>query len=189
MNQLLLSSQRLNAHKVLQTGSLNVFETLVQHGDLEGLTFSAALPEKPLVLEWKEVKTPETPQSFRDLVGKKLVEYKFQYLGQFKYDGEVINPATETFASSFPNKSIHNNELESTGWVNCTWLIDFLMNAKSIQDNPLRSEMLIWRAEKENFVLALSTEAFDNQSAEQEKFVFGDNFTTIAWEHKTLFSR
>ena len=61
------------------------------------------------------------------------------------------------------------------------------MNAKQIQENSLRQEFLIWRKDKKNLVLSLSTAASDKSSAEQEKFVFGNNFSTIAWEHHTLF--
>jgi hypothetical protein len=189
MNQLLLSSQRLDSNKVLQTGEFNVFEMLRKHGILDILNLKIAVPKKALMLEWKEIKTPKTPLSFKDLVGKKLMEYKFQYLGKFKYDGKYIDPATETFASSFPDRNIYNNEIKSTGWLNCTWLIDFLMNAAAIQANTLRQEFIIWNEEDKNYSLSLSTEAADMRSAEQEKFVFRNDFTTMTWEHMTLFSQ
>ena len=189
MNQLLLSSQRLNTGKVLQTGTIDVFETLQKHGKLDILNLKTDLPKKSLVLEWKEIKTPDTPQSFKDLVGKKLATYTFQYLGQFKYDNKVLTPATETFASSFPNQTIQNDQVESTGWLNCTWLIDFLMNATTIQAEPLRKEFLIWTKEGDKHILSLSVESNDMRSAEQEKFVFSNNFTSIAWEHTTLFGQ
>lgn len=189
MNQLLLSSQRLDTGKILQTGSIDVFETLQKHGKLDILHLKTDFPKKALVLDWKEVKTPSTPSSFKDLVGKKLSNYPFQYLGQFKYDNKVLTPAKEVFASSFPNQSIQNDQVENNGWLNCTWLLDFLMNANKIQAEPLRKEFLIWSQESNNYILSLSVESADMRSAEQEKFLFSNNFSSIAWEHQTLFSK
>ncbi len=188
MNQLLLSSRRLESNKVLQSGYIDVFEMLQKHENSDCLNLSAELPEMSLTLHWKEVTTPATPESFKALSGKKLQEYKFQYLGQFKYNNLLISSESESFSSSFPDRNIHNCEIENTGWVNCTWLIDFLMNAKSIQENPLRSERLFWQKEKDNFVLSLSSEALDLRNAEQEKFLFNKEFTRISWSHTTLFA-
>ena len=61
-----------------------------------------------MFLHWNEVLTPAIPISFRDLVGKKLLDYKFQYLGKFKFDNKIIEPEAETFKSDFPDRNIHN---------------------------------------------------------------------------------
>ena len=187
MNQLVLSSQRLKSNKILNSGILDVFELLQQHESLDCVKLSADIPEKGLFLHWNEVLTPAIPLSFKDLVGKKLLDYKFQYLGQFKFDNTIIEPESESFKSDFPDRNIHNCEIESTGWVNCSWLVDFLLNAKDIQENSLRSEMLFWKKEQNNLVLSLSVEAMDMRSAEQQKFIFGKNFSSIIWQHNTLF--
>ena len=84
---------------------------------------------------------------------------------------------------------LYKSKIESTGWVNCSWLVDFLLNAKDIQENSLRKEMLFWKKEQNNLVLSLSVEAMDMRSAEQQKFIFGENFSSIIWQHNTLFGK
>lgn len=189
MNNLLLSSQRLGANKILQTGELNITELLEKQGKEELVQLKNTLPKKALTLQWKEVKTPETAPSFRDLAGKKLAEYQFQYLGQFYYGGQLISATSEIFEASFPGQNINNTSVESTGWLNCTWLIDFLMNADAIQKDSLRQEFLIWTQEGKKASISLSAQASDKRSAEQQKFVFDNNFKTITWEHHTLFGQ
>jgi hypothetical protein len=188
MTELLLSSQRLGQHNVLSTGKLDLLEALQKHSNLEIVQLEGELPKKSIILEWKEVKTPVTPASFSDLVGKKLAEYKFQYLGQLTCDGSVVEAEKETFVADFPDQNISNTTLESTGWVNCTWLLDFLMNAEAIQNDSLRNEGLIWRKNKEGFTLSLSRESTDARHAEQELFVFDPKLKTVKWKHTVLFS-
>jgi hypothetical protein len=188
MTELLLSSQRLGQQKVLNTGKLDLLEALQKLGNLEIVQLEGKLPKKSITLEWKEVKTPVTPASFSDLVGKKLAEYKFQYLGQLTFDDTIIEAEKETFVADFPDQNISNTSLESTGWVNCTWLLDFLMNAEAIQNDSLRNEGLIWRKNKEGFILSLSRESTDARHAEQEVFLFDPKFKTVNWKHNVLFS-
>lgn len=188
MTELLLSSQRLEQQKVLNTGKLDLLEALEKYDDLEIVQFEGKLPKETIILEWKEVQTPVTPTSFSDLVGKKLTEYKFQYLGQLTFGGNVIHAENEIFVADFPSQNISNASLESRGWLNCTWLLDFVMNAEAIQNDSLRNEGLIWRKNKEGFTLALSRESTDARHAEQEKFIFDTHFETVNWEHKVLFS-
>jgi hypothetical protein len=188
MTELLLSSQRLEQQRVLCTGKLDLLETLQKYSDLEIVQFEGKLPKKAINLEWKEVKTPVTPTSFSDLAGKKLTEYKFQYLGKFSFDYDLIEAEKETFIANFPDQNISNTSLDSTGWVNCTWLLDFVMNAEAIQNDSLRNERLILRKNKEGFTLALSRESTDGRHAEQEKIIFDPKFKTVNWEHNVLFS-
>jgi len=188
MTELLLSSQRLGQQKILDTGKLDLLEALQKHSNLEIVQLEGKLPKKSIMLEWKEVKTPVTPTSFSDLVGKKLAEYKFQYLGQLTFDNHVVAAEKETFVADFPDQNISNTSLESTGWLNCTWLLDFLMNAEAIQNDSLRNEGLIWRKNKEGFLLALSRESTDARHAEQEIFVFDPKFKIVNWKHRVLFS-
>lgn len=188
MNQILLSSQRLSTNKVLNTGFLDVFELLQQYGPLDCLKMETDLPTFNLQLHWKELCPPPTPNSFKDLAGKKLTDYKFQYLGQFHYKDSPIKATTESFCSDFVNHNIQNCSLENTNWVNCTWLIDFLMHADSIDADNLRKETLFWRKENDGYTLALSSEAIDFKHAEQQKITFTDNFESYTWQHLTLFS-
>lgn len=188
MTELLLSSQRLGQQKVLHTDKLDLLEALQKHNNLEIVQLEGELPKESIMLEWKEVKTPVTPASFSDLVGKKLAEYKFQYLGRLTYKDAAIEAEKETFVADFPDQNISNTTLESTGWVNCTWLLDFLMNAEAIQNDSLRNEGLIWRKNKEGFSLSLSRESTDARHAEQELFVFDTKFKTLNWKHNVLFS-
>lgn len=188
MTELLLSSQRLEQEKVLHTDKLDLLEALQKHSNLEIVQIEGKLPKKSIMLEWKEVRTPLTPTSFSDLAGKKLTEYKFQYLGRLTFDCEVIEAGTETFVADFPDQNISNSSSDSTGWVNCTWLLDFLMNAEAIQNDTLRNEGLIWRKDKKGVTLSLSRESTDARHAEQEKFIFDTKFETINWAHRILFS-
>lgn len=188
MTELLLSSQRLEQQKVLHTGTLDLFEVLQKHGDLEMVQLEGKLPKKSIILEWKEVQTPVTPGSFSDLAGKKLTEYKFQYLGQLTIDGNLVVAGKETFVADFPDQNISKTSLESTGWLNFTWLLDLVMNAATIQDDSLRNERLIWRENREGFLLSLSRESTDARHAEQEKFIFDTKLETVNWEHNILFS-
>ncbi len=182
MNDLLLSSQRLSDQKVLATGSFDVLERL-QKNRADSVHLEMQIPFVKLELEWKEVLTPATSASFKDLVGKKMAEYKFQYLGQFKYNGKVIGKVTEAFSSAFVDQNIQEQLSESNTWVNCTWLVDFLMNAQN-----KTNEKIILRLEGDQMVLALSTQATDGKSAEQQKYIFAANFETLAWEHHALFA-
>lgn len=99
MDQLLLSSQRLSNQKVLSTGTIDVFQ-LLEKQTTDSIILDAPTPSHRLELEWKEVVTPSTSTGFRDLVGKQMATYKFQYIGQFKYNGVAITTVVESFASS-----------------------------------------------------------------------------------------
>lgn len=189
MTQLLLSSQRLEACKVLHTGQLDVLEALQQHSELNLINLGEeGLPSKKILLDWREVQTPITPQSFSDLSGKKLTEYKFQYLGKFSCEEEDIQVEGEKFVARFPTTNISNNTLESTGWTNVTWLLDFLANADKIQADTFRKELLIWKKTATEYTLSLSRETLDKKSVEQEVFAFDHEFKTLTWSHNILFN-
>ncbi len=177
MEQLLLSSQRLNTQKVLSTGTINLTEEL-QKNEVENRKLEIDLPQ--LELEWKEVATPPTGQGLRDLVGKKMNSYKFQYLGQFRHDGTLINAVAEEFTAGFDQETIHHQRIESNGWINCTWLVDLIMN-------PNSNDKLFWRKEGDRLVFSLSTHATDHTSAEQQKISFSEDMEQVTWEHKVLF--
>lgn len=190
MSQILLSSQRLGSVKVLQEGSLDVFEALEQHPeDCAVLDLQSRPPKKTLRLEWKEVLTPATPSSVRDLAGKKLSEYKFQYLGRFTYDDEAVEVIEEHFAADFADAEvIHQASIESEGWVNCTWLVDFLINAPAIAEDSLRDERLVWHKEgKRGHILDLTRQSTDGRHEESQHFVFKDEYKTLEWSHETTF--
>lgn len=188
MKQLLLSGQNLNQQKVLETGTLDVFQLLEQQTSKnDWIEVRSDLPKGSLMLEWKEVRTPVIPTGLRDLVGKKMMAYNFQYIGRFSYNGVVLSNTEETFEANFPKENIHNNKNESEGWVNCTWLIDCLMNSAKIGQDSLRKELLIWDKNPEGYELVLGHEAIDYQNGEQQKFVFSEGFDHLTWQHLILF--
>lgn len=183
MQQLLLSSHRLEAQKVLNTGSINVFEQLKKNAN-PAISIPSDVPKGDLILEWKEVVTPDTTAGLKDLVGKKLATYKFQYIGQFIYDGAVVEPVGEQFVAGLDTQVIHNQTLPSQGWVNCTWLVDFMLSSKDG-----KNEKLVWRKEEDYLVFSMSTEAIDHTSAEQQKIAFSTDFSQLKWVHKVLFAK
>lgn len=187
MTELLLSSQRLEQQKVLSTGKFDLSQAMEQLKKSGVFELEGKFPEN-VSLEWKEVQTPATPASFSDLAGKKLTEYKFQYLGQFIVNGNMVTAEKELFVSNFPDQNISNTSLDSTGWLNCTWLLDLLMNGATIAQDSLRIERLICKEDKEGLTIALSRQSTDKRHAEQEKFVFDAKFTSVHWEHTVLFS-
>ena len=182
LNHLLLSSERLSEQKVLATGSLSMFELLQKHST-DNIDLQAAIPPSALELEWKETPTPTTPNSMSDLVGKKMARYKFQYLGRFKYEGKIITSSHETFASAVDEKTIQNHAINGEGWVNCTWLVDLLMNATTKPD-----EFIAWEEHNDNWVLTLRYQSIGKTSTEHQKFVFSNDFTSLHWEHTIAFT-
>jgi hypothetical protein len=187
MSELLLSARRLSQEKTLQTGKLNVLETLEKHRDLDIVNLERKRFNQELELEWKEVYTPNTPNSYRDLVGKKLSEYKFQYLGRFLVDGKPVEVAAENFSTRLKSDDITNNSVENDGWVNCTWLVDFLMRAKHIQEDETTKEELSLYNKGKHVVLELHRHTLDKRSAEQERFLFTKDLETLTWEHEAAF--
>ncbi len=187
MSELLLSAQRLSQEKVLQTGKLNVLETLENHRELEIVILERKRFKQELELEWKEIHTPNTPKSYQDLVGKKLGEYKFQYLGRFLVDGQPVKVKEENFSTRINSDDVTNDSLENEGWVNCTWLIDFLMRAERIQHDSTSNEQLSLYNKGKRLILELHREATDKSSIEQERFSFSKDLEDLIWEHDTLF--
>lgn len=190
LKPLFLSSQRLHPTENAQTGKIDVFEALSNcDSTLDCLELTSRPPSKKLILEWKEVVTPIVPATMHSLVGKKLATYKFQYLGQFYYGDELVEVASEQFAATFQDgETICNCDLESEGWVNCTWLIDFLMNAEAISQNILRQEQLHWHKEgKKGHFLEINNIATDGRSQEQQYFVFKDDYQKLEWSNNIQF--
>lgn len=188
MSQILLSAQRLAQGKVLQTGQLNVFEALKGHKKLDVVFLEKSKLKNKLELEWKEVHTPKLSNSYKDLAGKKLGEYKFQYLGRFLVDGKAVEVEGENFTSRFSAQEISNDDVANEGWVNCTWLIDFLMRADQIQHDTTSDEQLSVYEEDKKIVLELHRDATDKSSSEQERFIFTKNLKKLTWEHEVLFA-
>ncbi|MGH1339315.1 MAG: hypothetical protein ACRBFS_24565 [Aureispira sp.] len=189
MSQLLLSAQRLAQGNVLQTGQLNVFEALKGHKDLEVVIVEQENFQQELVLEWQEVRTPRTPDSYKDLVGKKLGEYKFQYLGRFLVNGTPVEVKAENFTSRFAKDDITNDDVVNEGWVNCTWLVDFLTRAARIQHDSNSDEQLSWYEQEGCRVLELHRDVTDKTSSEQERFIFSEDLKELTWEHETWFAQ
>lgn len=193
LKSLLLSSLRFQPSEHAQTGKIDVFEILdnlnKEDNGLNCVELTSRPPSKKLILEWKEVATPQVPSSMRDLVGKKLASCKFQYFGKFHYGEDEVNVSAEHFAASFQNgEAIYDCTLESEGWVNCTWLVDFLMNAATICQDSLRQEQLHWHKEgKKGHFLNLSSVETDSSSQEQQYFVFKDDYQTLEWSNSIQF--
>ncbi len=167
---------------------MDVFGLLKRHESLECIQLEAPIPSNKLSLHWKELSTPKTALSFRDLAGKKLSDYKFQYLGHFQYGDQEINTVSESFSADFSERRIHDCSVQTTGWVNCTWLIDFLINAESIEIDPLRNEKLCWKQDKKTISLSLDTKAIDSSHTEHQKLCFNKEFDAVSWQHFTLFA-
>lgn len=189
MSHILLSSHRLAQGAVLQTGQLSVFEAFKKNKDLEKVIIEQDEFKKELVLEWKELKTPSTASGYQDLVGKKLGEYKFQYLGRFLVDGKAVEVKEENFTNRFPSQDITHDSLENEGWVNCTWLLDFLTRAELIQQDSNREEQLSWYEQDGRQILELHRDTTDKSSSEQERFIFSKNLKELTWEHEVLFAQ
>lgn len=200
VEELLLSPKRLGKLRCTQEGKIDVFEALESHeNDCGSLDLASRPPKKSLILEWKELMTPPVPSTMHDLVGKRLAEYTFQYVGRFFYGDELVEVNEERFAANFGDGAsiyddVINYDAESDNkldknWVNCTWFIDFLMNAGEIEKDPLRKEQLHWHKEgKKGHFFDLTRQMIDNTSQEQEYFVFKDDYTTLMWSHEIQFA-
>lgn len=189
MSQILLSSQRLAQEKTLQTGQFSIFKAFKEKKGLENIIIEQEKFKQELILEWKELRTPSTPSSYKDLAGKKLGEYKFQYLGRFLVDGKAVEVKEENFTNRFAHQDITNDSLENEGWVNCTWLLDFLTRAEQIQEDGTRDEQLSWYEKDGCQVLELHRDTTDGSSNEQERFIFSKDLKELTWEHEVLFAQ
>lgn len=179
-----LSSKRLTTDTPLQEGELNVFEALNNHKDLPNVIVEQDDVKQKLILKWKEVRTPHTLPGYEDLVGKKLGEYKFQYLGQLWLNDKLITIEQEQFMNCFTKEKITKETIEKPEWCNCTWLVDFLVNAKNIG-----AEQLSWYAKDEMWVLELHRRSIGDSSRDQEHFTFDKEFKTLSWKHVTWFAQ
>ncbi|MFK7795810.1 MAG: hypothetical protein AB8E82_00045 [Aureispira sp.] len=184
-----LSSERLATDAPLQEGEINVFETLKKHKKLPQVIVEEDDFKQELILKWKEIRTPRTLPGYKDLVGKKLAEYKFQYLGQFVLNGNPVNIEQEKFINRFTKEKITKETIESSGWCNCTWLIDFLANAKGIGQDTTRDEQLSWYSNDETWVLELHRKSIGDTSRDQEHFAFDKDLKKLRWKHVTWFAQ
>lgn len=189
MSELLLSSKRLASDHPLQEGKLDVFDALKKFKDLPNVLVEQDDWKQELILEWKEVRTPATPSGYNDLVGKKLGEYKFQYLGRFLLDGNPVSIEKEQFTNCFTKEKITDDAIENQGWLNCTWLVDFLVNAKEIGQDTTRDEQLSWYSKDETWVLELHCKSIGDVSRDQEHITFGKDLKTVTWAHVTWFAQ
>lgn len=188
MSQLLLSAQRLAQETILQTGQINVFEALKKQKKLDVITLEQEDFKQELVLEWQEVHTPSTPNSYSSLIGKKLGEYKFQYLGRFLVDGKAVEIEGENFTNRFSTEVITNDNMNNEGWVNCTWLIDFLTRAETIQHDHCSNEQLSLYEKDDRLVVELHRDVTGRSSSEQERFIFSKDLEQLTWEHEVMFA-
>lgn len=184
MNQLFLSSSNLEKEKPLNKGNIHLSEILIKL-DSESI-FVNGSPSNDISLLWKEIRTPRIPDSFIDLVGKKFTTYKFQYIGQFIIDGQSIHRSQESYSTSFTDKRIVSNLTESDGWVNCTWFLDFILNAETISDDGLRSEKLFIDYQSNSIHFTLSNQSFDGNVSEKQSLIISDHEVRSA--HQVVFT-
>ena len=184
MNQLILSSTNLEKEKPLNNGNIHLSEILIKL-DSESI-FVTGSPNCDISLLWKEIRTPRIPDSFIDLVGKKFTTYKFQYLGKFIMNGQSIHRSQESYSTSFSDKRIVSNLSESDGWVNCTWFLDFIMNADKINNDTLRSEKLFIDYQSDTIQFTLSNQSFDGNLSEKQMLILSNK--EVQSKHQVVFT-
>lgn len=194
MEKLLPASANLAEHSALGTGSLNILELLKQHADLENVELATDLPSEAIEIHWAEVRTPRINTNLgKEILGAKLLDYKFQYIASFSYGGEAIvckdwmskkeEAYYELFDARMGARTIHETKLAGNGTCNCTWLVDFLKNAPSIAADSLRTDRIRWRKTYDGFRLTLTSISTDGRLSESQEFIFSSDFKYMKWEH------
>ncbi|MCH2045152.1 MAG: hypothetical protein MK212_13635 [Saprospiraceae bacterium] len=199
MEKLLPASANLAEHSALGNGTLNILELLKQHADLENVELATELPAEAIEIHWSEVRTPNINSNLgKEILGAKLLDYKFQYIASFSYNGEAIvckdwmskkdEECYELFDARMGSRTVHETKLAGNGTCNCTWLIDFLKNAASIAQDSLRADKLRWRKTYDGFRLTLTSSSSDGRLCESQEFIFSSDFKYMKWEHHTAIS-
>ena len=172
MRQLVLSAEKL------------LLQTPINQGQLD-LSSYLNLEDNALVVDWKEFRTPKSMPAFDELIGKHLLQYPTQFIGRFLYKGKSIDSPENivSFSSSIDGKFIHHIQEKQPAGVNCTWLIDLLLNKAKIETNQLRKDTLDIQENENTLELSLvSTDAFKTQT-EIQSFKFDRNKAFLYWAH------
>lgn len=198
MKTFLPTSQSLSARPLLNKGSFNLSEALERYaqGVSKRVKVLAPVPVQAIIFHWQEVSTPtQRPEFAQGLIADKLWDYKFQYLGQFQINGQEILPqnwqqadaskAYENFSADMASQSIHNTDFEGNGLCNCTWLLDMLVNAEALDNQPHRTDTLVWGHIPDGFALTLTSKGA--KSTETQVLAFSNDFAAVSWSHHTQF--
>ncbi|MCP4442507.1 MAG: hypothetical protein GY810_26675 [Aureispira sp.] len=190
MEQLVLTSSNLSKRKEWSSGSINVSEIVSkwQENTPDNVSIDAKLSKKELILDWSEVSTPKQLPGFRDLVGRHLASYKFQYLGEFKHGKHKIKGKSKADGKAYEYNAAYVDTFQrfayessqaGEGQCNSTWLIDFLHNAEKISEDPLRSETLkITNHEDGHFQFLLQKNSDSGDLIEFQTITFSTD-----WKH------
>lgn len=197
MEQLVLTSNNLSKRKEWSSGSLNVTEILQtwKENCPDNVSIDGTLPKKELILNWSEVSTPKQLSGFRDLLGRHLLSYPFQYLGEFKYGKKKIKGQSKDNESAYEYVAIYidndkrfaqETSQAGEGQCNCTWLIDFLQNAEKISLDSLRNETLQISTDEDGYFQFLLQKVSDNSSLiEFQTISFTKDWKFMDYEYYT----
>jgi hypothetical protein len=182
MEQLLLTSKNMSKHKIWNEGQLSLNQALEKLQDLPNVQLEAPLPSSEILLDWTEFALSQAPLHFGPrLLNGRLASYRFQYLGSFQQAGQEIRglEAYETYSA----KPYYQTQQVGTGACNVTWLLDFLLNARSIAQDPLRSDRLRWQEDAQGqFCLCL--EAQDKGFLERQTLCFKADWSGYTWAYR-----
>lgn len=191
MEKLILTSNNFAQTKRQAKGSFSVFEKLEKIADFDNVYIEATIPKLELFLHWEECHTPNILNAaFMPLISPKLYGYKFQYLANFSLDGNTLaygddnnTNACESFEAKMNETIVFRSETQVAESCNCSWLVDFLMQAARIASDPLRSEKLIWQESSKGFEFVLESEQNDKKIIERQIISFQNNFQSVSWHH------
>lgn len=197
MEQLVLTSSNLSKRKEWSSGSINLTEILQQwQKDCpDNVHIDIVLPKKDLTLAWSEVSTPKQLTGFRDLVGRQLLSYPFQYLGVFNYGKKKIEGQSKDDGKVYEYVAVymdndrrfaHETMQAGDGSCNCTWLIDFLQNAEKISSDLSRNDTLQITTDDEKCVQFLLQKNSDRGDLiEFQSIRFSSGWKDVDYEYYT----
>jgi hypothetical protein len=191
MEKLILTSQNFKDRKTYAKGSFDLFQKISSIANFEHVFIEADFPEDRILLDWDEYILPQQYTApFLPLISPKMYEYKFQYLASFQKNNIKLSCASnhetsycERFTAKLNNEAVFSSQDSSSGFCNVSWLLDFLINAKKINADTLRSERLIWQKSTNVYELVLESKAFNKKISEIQVFSFQNNFEYVSWQH------
>jgi hypothetical protein len=191
MEQLVPISKNIAGNNKLSEGSLMLFEKLKSIKDNERIFIEAAFPNLQLKLEWSEFPMPNIQRdAFEPMLSPILSGYKFQYFAKFFLDQNSLESPdfgiaqhSEIYEVKMNDKILYQSNSNNNGLVNCTWLIDFIMNSKNIEKDSLRNENLIWIQRENCFEIILESNNTKDKIKERQIISFQNNFKSYFWKH------
>lgn len=202
MEQLLLNSTNVaNSGKPINAGDVDLLQLIrdaaEKYHDNDLVMGVEDLPEGALYLHWAEFYTPrdvvETALRMgKQICGGRLLDYKFQLLGGFTYNGEPVqgydwhaaedHDKYETFDARLSGKRVHSTALKGNGACNCSWLLEFLLRTDRAVNDPDFKCTLRWRKTFDGYQLSLIAASNDRRTLEAHNFVFSSDFKYMKWE-------